>query len=46
VVLFSRKGLENIPKDPNKPLIVLGKHQSAWETFVYPSISKELFFCI
>jgi 1-acyl-sn-glycerol-3-phosphate acyltransferase len=27
------KGLENIPQDPNKPLIVLGKHQSAWETF-------------
>ncbi len=39
------KGLENIPKDPNKPLIVLGKHQSAWETFVYPSIfPKELCF--
>lgn len=39
------QGLENIPKDPNKQLIVLGKHQSAWETFVYPSIfAKELCF--
>lgn len=38
-------GLENIPSDPNKPLIVLGKHQSAWETFVYPSVfPKELCF--
>jgi len=38
-------GLENIPKDSNKPLIILGKHQSAWETFVYPSIfPKELCF--
>ena len=31
------KGLENIPQDPNKSLIILGKHQSAWETFVYPA---------
>jgi 1-acyl-sn-glycerol-3-phosphate acyltransferase len=39
------KGLENIPKDPNKALILLGKHQSAWETFVYPAtFSKELCF--
>mgnify|MGYP000337716886 FL=1 len=39
------QGVENIPKDPNKQLIVLGKHQSAWETFVYPSIfPKELCF--
>lgn len=39
------KGMENIPQDPHKQLIVLGKHQSAWETFVYPSIfSKELCF--
>ena len=39
------KGLENIPKDPKKPLIVLGKHQSAWETFIYPAIfPKELCF--
>lgn len=38
-------GLDNIPQDPNKALIVLGKHQSAWETFVYPSIfPKELCF--
>jgi 1-acyl-sn-glycerol-3-phosphate acyltransferase len=39
------QGVENIPRDPNKQLIVLGKHQSAWETFVYPSIfPKELCF--
>ena len=39
------QGLENIPRDPKKQLIVLGKHQSAWETFVYPSIfPKELCF--
>jgi 1-acyl-sn-glycerol-3-phosphate acyltransferase len=39
------KGMENIPQDPNKQLIVLGKHQSAWETFMYPAIfSKELCF--
>jgi len=39
------KGLENIPQDPNKQLIILGKHQSAWETFVYPAIfPKELCF--
>lgn len=39
------KRLENIPKDPNKALILLGKHQSAWETFVYPAtFSKELCF--
>jgi len=39
------KGIENIPNDPKKQLIVLGKHQSAWETFVYPSIfPKELCF--
>jgi 1-acyl-sn-glycerol-3-phosphate acyltransferase len=31
------KGIENIPQDPNKSLIILGKHQSAWETFVYPA---------
>ena len=37
------KGMENIPQDSNKPLIVLGKHQSAWETFIYPAIfPKEL----
>ena len=39
------KGVDNIPKNPNKQLIVLGKHQSAWETFVYPTIfPKELCF--
>ena len=31
------KGFENIPRDPNKTLIILGKHQSAWETFIYPA---------
>jgi len=31
------KGFENIPQDPNKSLIILGKHQSAWETFIYPA---------
>ena len=39
------QGLENIPQNPNKALILLGKHQSAWETFVYPAIfPKELCF--
>jgi len=39
------KGIENIPQDSNKQLIILGKHQSAWETFVYPAtFSKELCF--
>ena len=39
------RGMENIPKDPNKSLIILGKHQSAWETFIYPAFfSKELCF--
>ena len=39
------KGIENIPQDPNKQLIILGKHQSAWETFVYPAtFPKELCF--
>ena len=39
------KGIENIPRDPKKQLIVLGKHQSAWETFMYPAIfPKELCF--
>ncbi|MDF9787796.1 lysophospholipid acyltransferase family protein [Polynucleobacter sphagniphilus] len=32
------QGLENIPKDEKTPLIILGKHQSAWETIAYPSI--------
>ncbi|MBU3628577.1 1-acyl-sn-glycerol-3-phosphate acyltransferase [Polynucleobacter sp. AP-Reno-20A-A9] len=31
------EGFENIPQDPNKSLIILGKHQSAWETFIYPA---------
>ncbi|MBU3603122.1 1-acyl-sn-glycerol-3-phosphate acyltransferase [Polynucleobacter sp. AP-Kaivos-20-H2] len=31
------KGFENIPREPNKSLIILGKHQSAWETFIYPA---------
>lgn len=39
------EGMANIPQDPAKPLIVLGKHQSAWETFIYPAIfPKELCF--
>jgi 1-acyl-sn-glycerol-3-phosphate acyltransferase len=39
------KGIDNIPLDPSKQLIVLGKHQSAWETFVYPTLfPKELCF--
>jgi 1-acyl-sn-glycerol-3-phosphate acyltransferase len=31
------KGFDNILLDPKKPLILLGKHQSAWETFIYPA---------
>ena len=31
------KGFDNIPQDPKKSLILLGKHQSAWETFIYPA---------
>ncbi|WP_237149707.1 lysophospholipid acyltransferase family protein [Polynucleobacter asymbioticus] len=39
------EGFENIPQDPNKALILLGKHQSAWETFIYPSFfMRELCF--
>lgn len=39
------RGNENIPTNPDKQLIILGKHQSAWETFVYPTIFlKELCF--
>ncbi|ALG67735.1 lysophospholipid acyltransferase family protein [Beggiatoa leptomitoformis] len=33
---YEVKGLENIPKD--KPVIVLSKHQSAWETIAYAKI--------
>jgi 1-acyl-sn-glycerol-3-phosphate acyltransferase len=38
-------GWENVPTNPDASLIVLGKHQSAWETFVYPTIfPKQLCF--
>ncbi|MEA9567593.1 lysophospholipid acyltransferase family protein [Polynucleobacter sp. AP-Nickl1-40-C4] len=30
-------GFENVPQDPKKSVIILGKHQSAWETFIYPA---------
>jgi len=36
-VRYQIQGLENIPK-VHTPLIVLGKHQSAWETIAYPAI--------
>ena len=35
---YQINGMQNIPKDMNTPLIVLGKHQSAWETIAYPAI--------
>ena len=39
------EGMENLPKDLNVPLIVMGKHQSAWETIAYPAIfPRELCF--
>lgn len=31
-------GLENLPKNPDKPVVVLSKHQSAWETLFLPII--------
>ena len=37
------KGFENIPREPNKSLIILGKHQSAWETFIYPAFFPRQF---
>jgi 1-acyl-sn-glycerol-3-phosphate acyltransferase len=44
-VRYQVVGLENIPKNSATPLIVLGKHQSAWETMAYPAIlPKELCF--
>jgi len=52
-IRFQIQGWDNIPRDPSKPLIILGKHQSAWETIAYPSIfprqlcfvfKRELFF--
>lgn len=36
-VRYQIQGLENIPQ-AHTPLIVLGKHQSAWETIAYPAI--------
>lgn len=50
---FQIDGWGNIPQDSQKPLIILGKHQSTWETIAYPSIfprqlcfvfKRELFF--
>lgn len=52
-IRFRVDGRSNIPKELNRPLIILGKHQSAWETIAYPSIfprqlcfvfKRELFF--
>lgn len=44
-VRYRIEGLENIPSKSDNPLIVLGKHQSAWETIAYPAIlPKELCF--
>lgn len=44
-VRYQIEGLQYIPKDSSTPLIVLGKHQSAWETIAYPAIlPKELCF--
>lgn len=37
-VRYKIDGLENIPQERHNPLIVLGKHQSAWETIAYPAI--------
>ena len=37
-VHYKLVGLENIPNEHRNPLIVLGKHQSAWETIAYPAI--------
>lgn len=52
-IRFQIEGFSNIPQNSHKPLIILGKHQSAWETIAYPSIfprqlcfvfKRELFF--
>jgi 1-acyl-sn-glycerol-3-phosphate acyltransferase len=37
-IQFEVLGAENIPGGADASLIVLGKHQSAWETIAYPSI--------
>ena len=37
-VRYRVEGLDNIPHHIHTPLIVLGKHQSAWETIAYPAI--------
>ena len=29
-------GLENLPRSPERPVVVLSKHQSAWETLFLP----------
>lgn len=31
-------GLENLPRSPERPVVVLSKHQSAWETLFLPLI--------
>ena len=44
-IRYQVKGLENLPKGSHMPLIVLGKHQSTWETIAYPAlIPNELCF--
>jgi len=44
-VQYRVKGLEHIPPNTSDGLIILGKHQSAWETIAYPSIfPRELCF--
>ncbi|WP_114662280.1 lysophospholipid acyltransferase family protein [Polynucleobacter necessarius] len=37
-VRYKVEGLHNIPSDHQTPLIVLGKHQSAWEAIAYPAL--------
>lgn len=37
-VKWSVKGQENLPQDPQARIVVLCKHQSAWETFALDSI--------
>jgi 1-acyl-sn-glycerol-3-phosphate acyltransferase len=44
-VRYQVEGMQNIPLGQDNSLIVLGKHQSAWETMAYPAIlPKELCF--
>lgn len=37
-VRYEVTGLENLPKNPGRPVVVLSKHQSAWETLFLPLI--------